>query len=610
MKITVDTFQGMAPRLADYQLDQQQASFAANLKITNGALRGFRSLELLDDLEPAGADYKRAVKMYYPGSDNFEWWTSNYKDAAVLQSPIANDGHNRVYYTEPGGAGMQVTTLALLDSGGAPHDVGIARPTTAPTVSATGGTGPTSVRAYVYTVVSIYGSESAPSPATITTGKEDSTWTIGALPTAPNTFLQWTDVYRSAAGQQSSGNYYRVKRVAYGTASTTDPMASDLVPLQPPLDSVDNDPPPSGLQGIVLHSSGAVAGYVGRDVYFSRPYLPHAWPGATKYTMPYEVVGLAAIANSIIVMTKGHPVALMGTFPDAMGIANLTDAEPCLAHRSIVISNNTVYYASANGLVSVSAGGPGRPTNAILTREEWPRFEPEDIIAATHGSYYVAFTQPSTGFAITLPPYEPISLTVLDRYNNVTGVETDTRSGGLHVITGDQVWRFDQLDDTRFATTWRSKEFIMPKPINMGAVQIIFGHGDGDAAYIAQLTAALRAYNELVFTTAPLNTLNMYPLNGRGPAGPAAPAIRPGVPPQMPLGGQGMYDIDAILAGRGVRFTLIGDGLQRYSQLLTRPTVYTLPAGYKATRLYAELSGAVEVQRLIIAETRRECRDA
>jgi hypothetical protein len=611
-KITIGTFAGIAPKLADYQLDQGQASFAANHKVTSGELRGFRSLELIEAIGTAGTEYRRAVKLYYPGSSAFEWWLNTDVNAAVLQSPLANDAFNRVYYTDNTHAKMQITTLAMLDAGTPSYDVGVIRPTAAPTVVATGGTGDADVRAYCYLYISNLGEEGAPSPATIETGHEDSTWTISGIPAAPGAHITFVDIYRTATGEQSSGNYYRVKRVAVGTTSTVDSMPSDLVPLQPPLDSLDNDPPPAGIQGIILHSSGAVAGFKGRDVYFSRPYLPHAWPGATKYTMPFEVVALASVGNSIIVLTKGFSVALSGTFPDTMAPANMVDAEPCMAGRSVVVTNNTVFYASPNGLATIGANGAGRPTNQLVTREEWSLYLPNKLVAGLYGSYYIAFWAASLGLAITLPPFETIDLVTLDRYNDVTGVETDARSGDLHIITGDHIWRFDQLPDARFATTWRSKEFIMPAPMNFGAVQIIFGNDPAEAEFFAALVEQLRVYNETRFAQGPLDTLNMYPLGGFAPADPAItpPSLLPVVPPLQVFGGSPLYDLDAVLNSKGVRFTLIGDGNRRYSRLLARSTVYTLPSEYKATRYYLELSGSVTVQRVIVAETRRECRNA
>ena len=58
------------------------------------------------------------------------------------------------------------------------------------------------------------------------------------------------------------------------------------------------------------------------------------------------------------------------------------------------------------------------------------------------------------------------------------------------------------------------------------------------------------------------------------------------------------------------RFSLIADNNVRYTKIIADEKVHSLPEGYKATRFYLEVSGSALVQRLIVAETRRECRVA
>jgi hypothetical protein len=309
-----------------------------------------------------------------------------------------------------------------------------------------------------------------------------------------------------------------------------------------------------------------------------------------------------------VVLTSGWPVVLTGTRPDSLTMQQLTSAEPCLSSRSIVIFNNTAYYASPNGIASVGANGLDRPTNVLLIKEDWVKLHPENFVAAIHGSHYIAFFDASNGLAIALPPYEPVSLVRLDRYDRVSGVETDVRSGDLMVITGDAVWKFDAVASARFATTWRSKQFVLAAPTNFGAYQIIFDRG-ALTEQIIKLVDAMSVYNAAVFDTVrPLNVLNGEVLNKVVPY--TVPADIGIAPPQSPQGGQAMYDIAAMLAQIGVRFTLMADGAVIYTRLITDETVHKLPSGMKYTKVYFELASAVDVQRVIVAETARECRSA
>jgi len=110
------------------------------------------------------------------------------------KGPIAGDTLQRTYYTGDGEPRM--TTLADAISGGGndyPKNffvLGVTNPTTAPTVGHTGGAAANETRAYVYTFVTQYGEESAPSPAGEHTAPSDATsWDLSALETAPlNTF--------------------------------------------------------------------------------------------------------------------------------------------------------------------------------------------------------------------------------------------------------------------------------------------------------------------------------------------------------------------------------------------------------------------------------------
>lgn len=603
----VPNFGGIAPRFADRLLDPAQASFCANLKPGNGDLRGFRSLLRVDVLSPA-LDYRRVIKFYKTGTDDYTYFKSEDVNASALKSPLAQDAFDRIYYTEAGSTNLRVTTFDNLDAGVPSVPAGIGRPPLAPTVAPPGG-GTPDPRAYVYTFQTPFGSESAPSPPTIATGDISGTWTISGFSTAP-AHVNTINIYRSATGQQSSGNYYKIASLPVGTASYNDSMANDLVPLQPPLDSTDNDPPPAGIQGLTQHSSGAFVAFKDRTVYFSRTYLPHAWPGDFAYPVGDQIVGIAAILNYIIVLTKGNPYILAGDTPAAIAIVKVPDIEPCTSQRSIVVMSNACYFASPNGLCRISQTGLDRPTNPLLTREEFAAYNPDVILAASYGSYYIAFYDESRGFAVALPPYEPIQFVPLDRYAGVTGLDTDMRTGDLMVAQGSAVSLFDAQPDNRFPTTWRSKEFIHTAPINLGAVQLLFKPDADDDEEQDTIVAAMTAYNAARYALGPLDGFDMYPFNGSLPTAEPVDPILAGIPPMQPLGGEPLYDLLGLFRAVSTHFTLIADNKVRFSKVINDEEVHSMPEGYKATRFYVEVSGSARAQRIIVAETRRECRNA
>lgn len=609
MRLVSGAFVGMVPKLADRLLNEAQASFAANLKAVSGNARGFRGLEPVYEI-PAetGQVFHRARRLYYRGSDEYVWWVSLDADADVLLNPLASDAFERFYTTQKGSP-PQVNTLDRYKNGDPSYPLGYARPTAAPTVTITGGSGSVNeTRAYLYILVSAWGEESAPSPATVATGKPDATWTIGALPAGAQPNQQYTDIYRSAVGTQGAGNFYRVGRVTVGTTTFVDSMSASNVPLQPELGSVFNEPPPSNLMGLVMHSSGAAVGFFGRTVCFSLSYLPNAWPSEQRYTVKDEVVGLAAVSNAIIVMTTGHPVIIAGNDPAAVSIIDVADHEPCLNRRSIVVSNNRAVYASPNGLIGIGTAGIDRPTAGVVTNEEWAVYQPGSLIAQMYGPWYVAFHEPSRGLALPLPPLGDASITVLDRYDGISGIEIDDRSGDVLVISRNIVSRFDALSGRRFAVTWRSKRFITPKPVNFGAIQIYFIAANQDDAANQRLQDLADAYNVVRMTQGPLEALGLSCL-GIGVILPGALPIAPEIAPApvSSIGGGPLFQAGEWLGEMTVRATIIADNVVRYSKLLTASTVYKLPSGYKATEWFVELSGRAEIEKMVVAETGKEC---
>jgi hypothetical protein len=198
----------------------------------------------------------------------------------------------------------------------------------------------------------------------------------------------------------------------------------------------------------------------------------------------------------------------------------------------------------------------------------------------------------------------------LDRYSDVTGLDEDLRNGDLIVVQGAKASLFDADKDIRFQTTWRSKEWISPKPINLGAVQILFKKVSLEEIN-KDILAAANAYNLARFAEGELDNIGAYAIGGEIDINyEALDPILGGLPPIQPLGGEPLYDFGRDEELFNVRFTLYADGDIIYSKIITDEKTHKLPAGNKYTRFYLEVAGSAEVQRIIVAETARECRVA
>lgn len=181
----ISGFSGLVPRTAKQLLAANQAQVATNCNVTSGDLRPRNGPRLVFSPVISGA----IVSMFRMEKDGSEKWLAWTRDVDVARSPVAGNTDRRFYYTGDGEPRVSDYDTATQGSGPYPSNcyvLGVSSPTTAPSVSSSGGVGSSVSRTYVYTFVTQWGEESAPSPAsTIVTGKVDDTWSISAMNTAP-----------------------------------------------------------------------------------------------------------------------------------------------------------------------------------------------------------------------------------------------------------------------------------------------------------------------------------------------------------------------------------------------------------------------------------------
>lgn len=182
----ISNFSGLVPRAAKQLLAPNQAQVATNCNLTSGDLRPRNGTKLAYSPTIAN-DIKSMFRMEKDGQEKWLVWD---KDVDVARSPIAGNTERRFYYTGDGEPRTSDYNTSTSGAGPWPSGcfvLGVTPPVTAPTVAPSGGTGSDVTRAYVYTFVTPWGEESAPSPAsTIVTGKETgSTWALTGLDAEP-----------------------------------------------------------------------------------------------------------------------------------------------------------------------------------------------------------------------------------------------------------------------------------------------------------------------------------------------------------------------------------------------------------------------------------------
>lgn len=242
--------------------------------------------------------------------------------------------------------------------------------------------------AYVYTFVTDWGEESAPSPVSdlLTTDQNDSATITrtNTLPTGRGTITHWR-LYRTNSGSAST-EFQFVAEIPIATTSYTDTVPADkLGEVLPTLYWLT---PPENMRGITAMANGVHAGFFENTLCFCEPYHPYAWPISYQLTVKNPIVGIAAFGQNLFVGTRGAPYIVSGADSASMSMLELPGGQPCVSARSIVATDYGAIYASPDGLCLATSNGVEVITAGLFAREDWQELNPDDTFAAMHDSVY------------------------------------------------------------------------------------------------------------------------------------------------------------------------------------------------------------------------------
>ena len=400
MKIQINEFGGMAPKIEPRRLGDKFATVADNAAFESGAVApanvvGQPSVEFA----PLSAAVRSILR---PGNDDtrLAFTTEAFGEAfASLVAP--SDAWGRAYYTTA--LGPRFTVADNYNAGGltlnpVSYKLGMITPLYAPTCGApvyplpAGTTADIARVAYVYTFVDKYGHEGAPSPvSTVVELPYNAAFTCPISFTAqsvPDTNVAGAvkRLYR-AAWDGSTSRFQFVADVPLATASW-----SDKVPLGDEgeaLVSTDWVPPPT-LSQMAVVSSNFVAGFTSNTLCYSESRLPHAWPESYRFPLKYQIVGLKPTQNGLLVATEGKPYWAFGADPASAIPVELDSNHPCLSATSLVDMGGYVIYASTDGLVAVAGQDVKVISAEYIDRFGWLRdFAPASIRAFSYEGRYV-----------------------------------------------------------------------------------------------------------------------------------------------------------------------------------------------------------------------------
>ena len=503
--LSIKAFHGIVKSGHPDSLPPPFASLASNIRPPRGMLEQMLiEGETLSNRLPAD-DRTTLYRYRYRQSDGTQAqvWLSFEKRTHVVGAPLADDSHDRVYWTAPGEYPRMAdrnrvlneddTTLGT-DYPERSYGLGIPAPVTSPTPTLQ-----TPVDsdqrvydvAYVYTLVDQFGAEGPPSPASRVLTRNDDSAVNVAIPDIPppvpvqnsgesnadfavraapiNRFRTLyaraafgagarVRVYRANAGTDQAVYQY----VAEAALPFNDPIVDDqrAFALGEALPSLDWYPPPDlntdlypdgPLQNLTVLPGGVLAGSSGRGVFFSVPGLPHAWPPDWRVVVDDDIVALRAVASGLVVLTTGRPYLIGGTDPASMAAERIEFPQACLSEESVVDMGGWIMYMSPDGVAQLDGVRGRLATGDVVPRETW---RTNYVQGAWHGFLHEGAAvflraDPSAGFTppgVMLHPDLPglVHLSYQDASGNniMAGGWSDPEDGSLTLIYGQNLVRF------------------------------------------------------------------------------------------------------------------------------------------------------------------------
>ena len=528
------TFNGIAPKIEPRLLKNEVGVTAENVNLDPGNLTPLHA-------NSSGVTLNAStITSYY--QYKFGGTTYNLEfddDVDIVPGPIPDDAFDRLYWT--GQSFPRMASSAQITTGGSgayPRSsfrLGIEKPANTPAAAPPTGTDDgTQIKystAYVYTFVSAFGEEGPPSEASNVVTKVDgqsvvvSNLSTAAAKSATNygSGVGTKRIYRSNTGSNTT-DFQFVAEVSMATTSYTDSTNNDalgeIIPstfwIAPPDD--DSSLYPNGqMKGLTAIGNGIFAGFNGKRLCFSEPFLPHAWPVAYRITLEDEIVGISMAGSVLFVGTKGTNYIVAGTDPQGMVLQKVEAAEPLLYKKGLVDMGGYAIYPSADGLVGIENGQVTLLTEQLLSTSQWQSsYLDAQYAAGNHEGKYVAKitnngVTPSQGFIFDLKAGMNALTTVNALSTHLTtGFFTDPDTNQLHLVnkpsSGNCTTETFANHDTNRTLTFKSKEFVLPKPASMNFVKVeadsyggsgvtIKVFGDGTEIFDATITASGSVYS-------------------------------------------------------------------------------------------------------------------
>ena len=510
MYFKVTEFNGIAPVVSARLLADGVAQIAENVVLNSGRAVPLRTNSQVTTGFSSGVtalsnDTRTSIWRYTPEATDY--WLQWNEDVDVVYGPLPKDAYDRIYFTgqDYPRVGSEASMISGATYPAASFKLGV------PALTIPGNfalsraannldTETPNTVCYVFTYVTGFGEEGPPSAATDTIdvtdtqtdGSTNQTITLTNLPSAPspntnNASGHKMRIYRSNTGSNTTAFQFVGESTNFGSNFTDSLDGDELGEVIPstywigPPDDNNTTYPEGQMKGLVAMPNGIFAGFAGRRLCFSEPYLPHAWPVSYRITTEDNIVALSMAGNTLLVATEGNPYVVGGVDPSSMQAVRLEAAQACVSKKSMVDMGDYAMYASPDGLVAVAGNQVELVTEQLIDPKDWlSTYNPTTIQGFLHEGTYVGFhsvgTNDRAGFMFD-PRRGKNAFTTLTVTSTTDprGGYYDPQDGQLYLIdttaTNRKIQKF-QGSNTLSTLKWKSKKFVTPKPVSMAWVSV------------------------------------------------------------------------------------------------------------------------------------------
>lgn len=618
MNIALENFSGVVPRISASQLPTNNGQVARNVKLASGELRPWNLPKAVHTCVSSVVQ-----TIFNMEGNGASVWLEFPVDTDICYGPLYDQDEFRLYYSEGGVCKKTNWSLATESGTGAyPRNwqyMGVPHPTTALACEVTPASDTsaenTQTRVYTYTYVNQFGSvleEGSPADgATCTAYYSGGSVKLSGFADPPTDHYNIVKVriYRQVTGNENStymlvdqidlvNHKFPASGVSMNGVSFSDSCYVDTrtaAQLGKEMDSLYYSPPPEGLKGLVSMPNGYLAGFVGNQIWFSEPYLPHAWPSNYMLTTDSPIVGLGVYGTTLVVCTTRQPYTVTGAHPSSVTQEKLPMNQPCVSKRSIAYDQYGVLYASPYGLVAVAAGQIDVFTRNLVDQDTWATYTPSTMLAAMYNNLYMCAYKAGNSREMLVfargdtPPmttygFNPVSLFVQRGTGRIFALsETDNK-----------VYQLDADEINKEVYEWKSKRFSYQYSTSFSAMKVDADYSSN--RYVEQWKAKvadLVSYNQAVWAEHKSDllglegALNTVPVNTHEVDGTLL----------KPLINEASF--------RYVQVTLYADGEAVYVKRFTSPKAVRVPP-VKAYSWEVKLQGNLDVMSFTMASTMRE----